>query len=472
MSVKTPNATIERGAYSAIVYKDGDLCVAEDNVGAVIIESTVASTAIQAALDHKVGKTLCLDGEYEIATAISIPSLRTLEGESYKTIFEQPSPPIGELIKNDYSAGATNFQIKNLTLDGKSRGVDWKHGIWLQNVSSFNIENIHGLNFTGSVATYARNSLLVIGSESIASRIGTYGSIHNIVADNVRGDVVYLTGKESQTEFSKYVNIYDIIGKNTTGNIVDINEVKYCNISDIAGYNTGGCDVLTDGSHYCNIKNITSYTPKTGLKIGHHAPGTTGVSSHNTVSNIICYHPSQYGISVLNSSDNVISNFQVIGSAETGAGLVFVEAVGAGTTDEGVCKGNKFTNGIITSPNNHGFYIYESTGSDDATYTECTNVHVLKTSGTAKQGFYVQADRATFVGCTAKGASLSNGFYFYGANNCILNGCTATGCAGYGVLGASADYLLLVSNSLTGNTSGSTSGLGGNSKAPADSNFL
>ena len=56
MSVKSPFTTkTERGGYAAIVYLDGDLCVAEDNVGTVISEQAKAdyvSNVIQAAADE------------------------------------------------------------------------------------------------------------------------------------------------------------------------------------------------------------------------------------------------------------------------------------------------------------------------------------------------------------------------------------------------------------------------------------
>lgn len=472
MSVRSPYSTQkERGGYSAIVYKDGDLYVTEDNLGTIILESAIASTVIQAALDFNVGRVLCINARYPIATGISIPSHRSLEGESYETIFEQPSTPISELIKNDYSAGATNFQIRNLTLDGQSRGVDWKHGMWFQNISWFNIENIRGINFTGGAPTNSRNSLLVIGSEDTASRLGMYGTIHNILADNVRGDVVYLTGRENQAAFSEHINVDNIVGKNCTGNIVDFNEVQYSNISNVIGYNPGESCILTDGIHYCTISNITSYTPKKGIVIGHHAAGKTGYSSYNTLSNIICYHPTEIGIHVLNSRNNTITGFQLLGSSESDS-LLKIEAIGVGTTDEGDASHNKFVNGIITTPNQHAVYINEATTSDDASYTDCENVRVVKTSGGSVYGFVISGDHSTLTGCTARGASFTDGFYFLNVSHATLLGSTAIACAGYGVKGFNADYLLLIANHLTGNTSGSTSGLGPNSKVPTDSNFL
>jgi hypothetical protein len=177
------------------------------------------------------------------------------------------------------------------------------------------------------------------------------------------------------------------------------------------------------------------------------------------------------GIHVLNSSNNTFTNFTIIGGSETSSPLM-IEAIGAGTQDEGNASHNKFVNGIITSPNNHAVYIHEATGSDDASYTDCENVRVIKTSGGSVYGFVIEGDHSTLIGCTARGASLTDGFYFLNVNHATLLGSTAIACAGYGAKGFNADYLLLTGNHLTGNTSGSTSGLGAHSKAPADSNFL
>lgn len=79
MGLKAPFATkIGRGAYSAIVFKDGDLYVAEDNVGTVIKESTDTATAIQSALNSLTqgGKlVLGLEGEHLISTSINLPAV-------------------------------------------------------------------------------------------------------------------------------------------------------------------------------------------------------------------------------------------------------------------------------------------------------------------------------------------------------------------------------------------------------------
>lgn len=72
--IRSPYTTeIERGGYSAIIYKDGDLYVAEDDVGAVIGEGTNATTVIHAARDKIAtlgGAILFKEATYELTTPI------------------------------------------------------------------------------------------------------------------------------------------------------------------------------------------------------------------------------------------------------------------------------------------------------------------------------------------------------------------------------------------------------------------
>ena len=74
--IKSPHPTkIEKGAYSAIIFKDGNLAVAEDNVGTVISENSNAATVIQAAIDSCNGKgKVVLTDIFDTTAAITFPS--------------------------------------------------------------------------------------------------------------------------------------------------------------------------------------------------------------------------------------------------------------------------------------------------------------------------------------------------------------------------------------------------------------
>lgn len=118
MSLKSPFATeVERGAYSTIVYKDGDLCVTEDNVGTVIKEDANAATVIQAAINNNDGAgKVVLDGMFDITAEITLPITEswtyfdkgiTLQGYGVSSGMNY-TPSTGYAIK---TIGKTNYHI-------------------------------------------------------------------------------------------------------------------------------------------------------------------------------------------------------------------------------------------------------------------------------------------------------------------------------------------------------------------------
>jgi parallel beta-helix repeat protein len=84
MNIKGPKG---RGGYSAIVYKDGSLYVAEDEKGDQIAENSNAQTVIHAAFADLTSGRICqervkLVGEFEINSNIVIPSYTFLDLEN------------------------------------------------------------------------------------------------------------------------------------------------------------------------------------------------------------------------------------------------------------------------------------------------------------------------------------------------------------------------------------------------------
>lgn len=77
MSLRSPYTTqIGRGAYSVIVFEDGDFVVAEDDVGSIIAEGTNAATVINAgvqSLPFRGGKVILKD-KFTINTTITLDS--------------------------------------------------------------------------------------------------------------------------------------------------------------------------------------------------------------------------------------------------------------------------------------------------------------------------------------------------------------------------------------------------------------
>jgi hypothetical protein len=95
MTLKSPYTTqVERGAYSAIVCKEGDCIIAEDEVGNAIEEGSNGATVIQAAIDScGNGGRVILADLFDINTELTFPSLAwtsfasgiTLQGFGNKT---------------------------------------------------------------------------------------------------------------------------------------------------------------------------------------------------------------------------------------------------------------------------------------------------------------------------------------------------------------------------------------------------
>lgn len=76
MSIKSPYASqIGKGAYSVIVFKDGDLIIAEDAVGTIIKENANADTVIQAAINNNNGAgKVVLNGLFDTTSELTFPT--------------------------------------------------------------------------------------------------------------------------------------------------------------------------------------------------------------------------------------------------------------------------------------------------------------------------------------------------------------------------------------------------------------
>lgn len=95
MNIKSPYATqVGKSAYSAVIFKEDDLIVAEDNVGTVIEEGSNGATVIQAAIDScNDGGRVVLADLFDTNTELTFPSVAwtsfasgiTLQGFGNKT---------------------------------------------------------------------------------------------------------------------------------------------------------------------------------------------------------------------------------------------------------------------------------------------------------------------------------------------------------------------------------------------------
>lgn len=161
MSIKSPNTTkVERGAYSAIVYQDGDFCVAEDNVGAVIKENSDAATTIQAAIDSlDYGKLVIAQGDYNIPSAnINVDTNAhkiNIQGEGFGGYCTTPEKGTKLIFSNShgiyFTGNGWRNSLKDMILVGDGTGKAISNDVPAGNFNYVTFENITFRNFDTGV---------------------------------------------------------------------------------------------------------------------------------------------------------------------------------------------------------------------------------------------------------------------------------------------------------------------------------
>jgi len=192
MSLKSPYPTkIGRGAYSAIVFKNGDLIVAEDNVGTVIQEDSNAATVIQAAIDSCNGKgNVALMDVFDTTVAITFPSGPwtsyskgiTLQGSGVGSGVNY-TPSTGYAIKMEGQAGASqcaHHLLDNLIISAPNT-TDAAIGI-LGGVIHTDLRGIHVYNCPNGKGIYINHSATLGGNVIHMSNIDIYKSLYGIYA--------------------------------------------------------------------------------------------------------------------------------------------------------------------------------------------------------------------------------------------------------------------------------------------------
>lgn len=172
MSLKSPFTTkIERGSYQTIVYQEGDLCVAEDDVGRVIKENTDDATVIQAAIDDLSEGTLFIKkGDYTIPSAnINLDTINhriNIEGEGSSGYYADTAGTKLTFSNGHgiYITGNGWFnQIRNIRLIGDGTGKAISNDTPAGNFNSIVFEDIviknfaTGIELNKSVLSFFRN---------------------------------------------------------------------------------------------------------------------------------------------------------------------------------------------------------------------------------------------------------------------------------------------------------------------------
>lgn len=143
MSLKSRFITqVERGGYSAIVYKDGNLYVAEDDVGTIISENSNAAVVCQAAVNN--GGKIYFIGNFSIDDTINLPSNTIVEGFGPKTVIVQTAnKPIFSLI-GTVGTPKVQITINNMFLYGTNPATNTsQYGIRMKYTSNIVMNRVY-----------------------------------------------------------------------------------------------------------------------------------------------------------------------------------------------------------------------------------------------------------------------------------------------------------------------------------------
>lgn len=181
--MKSPYTTkTERGAYSAIVYIDGDLCVAEDNVGTIIGENTDAATVIKAARDSITNGSIYIkNGTYLINSVLDFDGKSgfAIIGESHKTIIKQGAAidhVIG--ISDQHASQSNDITLAHFTVEGDpTKGVG--NNIVVGNLKRGLIYDINSINSWRTALTILRTTEGAANAQYLPEHVQVIGGIYS-----------------------------------------------------------------------------------------------------------------------------------------------------------------------------------------------------------------------------------------------------------------------------------------------------
>lgn len=398
MSLKSPFAVaIERGGYSAIAYKDGDLYVAEDNLGNILEESATAATTLQAAIDGlpSAGGKVLMDGVFPISTAVNFTKDKvTLEGMGISTKLSTTSniTMLSLSSKNNciirdmhiYGSGVANTSNTAISLTGSSENII--EDAIIENVGGYaaQIQNASHKNMISScILKSGRGEFLLDGSTADCQR----NIIKNCVIDTLTRHGIRIL--ECNYNILKGLNIrntgasYDgiiISGENDGNRNANHNVISNCIVKECQGTrgiyvlyadetSIANCDISDNVNNGLFLEN-SDYVSVTGGNVSDNG-GLTDNNihlsniKHTTINGVILKNPGQNAIeayqcmycSFVNlaikacphvgicicasagteSSYNVISGCTVLGNTQHG---LMVYNSGTGICDGNIIVGN------------------------------------------------------------------------------------------------------------------------------------
>jgi parallel beta-helix repeat protein len=359
--IKRPNPLdAGRGAYSAIIYRDGDYSVAEYNEGTLISENTNAKTTIQAAINALTtgGDIYITKGEYDILSEISVnQSNINIHGEGKGTILKQT----GDF---NYLVHITtdNCSISAVKIDGNKSGITTSSANVVFNQCDYGeIFNCYVINSkyyairlykTGWGKVLNNHVLATDGRSIYLGDINTYAMVQNNVVQNsgamgifCEAGVTYsqITGNIVKDAAEFGIGIYN--GSHNV--LISSNTVISSGLDNIS---VQGCDYTVVSG------NISKYSGESGICYAGECD--YGAISGNTVSDNYHFGLNLESLRYFSITGNAAKNNSLIASNYY-AGIAIRSHSGNRTATNNVATGN-FSSGV-----NQSYGISLDLASDD-----------------------------------------------------------------------------------------------------------
>jgi ribonuclease HI len=255
-----------RGAYSAIVYKDGSYTVAEDSKGTQISKNTNSRIVIQAAIDALTagGNIYLKKGIYEIDNQINLNEANvTLQGEGAGSVLKQTATY--NVILN---VTTDHVSIDNLKIDGNNLGyasIVYDTGTKYGRISNCLIQDVLVRGITCKTVEsimIENNKILNSGGDSISIETTCSKVL-------VRGNIFINPGHYA-IRFYGGVTYSSVIGntvKNATCFGIAIH--SNCDHCNVVGNTVDGCgldNINVDAADFCVVSgNISNNSNESGI---------------------------------------------------------------------------------------------------------------------------------------------------------------------------------------------------------------
>jgi len=370
-----------RGSYSAIVFIEGNLVVAEDYEGNVIAEGVAGvddTSVIQSALDYSKGGVLYLTkGTYKVVD-LDIPDNTVVVGEGPNKTYLQAKEDGTAIIKCS-GTPTTNkewVELHNLTINGYNRqySIDGLVFEYVEQpvVTNVEVEYVKGygiklyqvwdgifssvkVRFCGDSAvskqglallnssTYTTNANFFFGvkmERSYYDHILIRGQNNKFIGLKIHGDATFkyrgVVIEQDGLTYSGWRNLIqfgDEIAYLTDVVVIDTG-CNYNIIKDLTGLDSGttGKALIVKGD-YNKIENLSSDRQTTGIEVS---------GKNNMFTSIIIYRSSSDGI-LVTGIKNKFNKIEVVDCDSNGINVQANE--------------NTFINGVVNDNNNHGIVL-------------------------------------------------------------------------------------------------------------------